>query len=155
MHSADNNNLIIYTTTIPTTFKFRTLLHDPQYRVAIAWQNSCYNQPPHLGYYLGSGMATPIKPNITIVGGSGLVTSNEIEFENVSITNCFPNPFSESIQIYTEGNFDFEITNTAGVILEKGKGSDSKQVGYNLNSGIYLVKIQTNAKTEIVKITKK
>lgn len=154
MHSADNNNLIIYTTTIPTTFKFRTLLHDPQYRVAIAWQNSCYNQPPHLGYYLGSGMATPVKPNITIVGGSGPVTSNEIEFENVSTTNCFPNPFSESIQIYTEGNFDFEITNTAGVIVEKGKGSDSKQVGYNLNSGIYLVKIQTNAKTEIVKITK-
>ncbi|MBY0426108.1 MAG: hypothetical protein K2Q22_10760, partial [Cytophagales bacterium] len=45
-------------------------MHDPQYRVAISWQNSAYNQPPHLSYYLGSDMATPAKPNITIVGGS-------------------------------------------------------------------------------------
>jgi hypothetical protein len=69
LHSSDNTKLLFYTTTTPTTYKFRTLLHDPQYRVAIAWQQSAYNQPPHLGYYLGGGMATPTKPNITIVGG--------------------------------------------------------------------------------------
>jgi hypothetical protein len=69
LHSSDNTKLLFYTTTTPSTYKFRTLLHDPQYRVAIAWQNSAYNQPPHLGYYLGGGMATPTKPNITIVGG--------------------------------------------------------------------------------------
>jgi rhamnogalacturonan endolyase len=28
-------------------------MHDPQYRVAIAWQNVGGNQPPHLGFYLG------------------------------------------------------------------------------------------------------
>ena len=69
LHSSDNSKLLIYTTTTPSTYKFRTLLHDPQYRVAIAWQNSAYNQPPHLGYYLGEDMSTPTKPNITIVGG--------------------------------------------------------------------------------------
>lgn len=69
LHSSDNSKLLIYTTTTASTYKFRTLLHDPQYRVAIAWQQSCYNQPPHLGYYLGEDMATPAKPNITIVGG--------------------------------------------------------------------------------------
>jgi rhamnogalacturonan endolyase len=68
LHSSDNKNLLIYTTTIPSDYKFRTLMHDPQYRVAISWQNSAYNQPPHLGYYLGGGMATPVKPNITTVG---------------------------------------------------------------------------------------
>lgn len=70
LHSADNKNLLIYTTPIASTYKFRTLLHDPQYRVAIAWQNSAYNQPPHLGYYLGTDMATPAKPNIKIVGAT-------------------------------------------------------------------------------------
>ena len=30
-----------------------TLMHDPVYRLAVARQNTAYNQPPHLGYYLG------------------------------------------------------------------------------------------------------
>lgn len=70
LHSADNKNLLIYTTTIPSDYTFRTLLHDPQYRVAIAWQNAAYNQPPHLSYYLGTDMAAPAKPNITIIGNN-------------------------------------------------------------------------------------
>ena len=40
-----------------------TLMHDPQYRDAIAWQNVAYNQPPHASFLLGSGKAPP-KPNI-------------------------------------------------------------------------------------------
>jgi hypothetical protein len=27
-------------------------MHDHQYRMAVAWQNVAYNQPPHLSYYL-------------------------------------------------------------------------------------------------------
>jgi len=47
-----------------------TLLHDPQYRVAIAWQNTAYNQPPHPGFFIGANMPTPPTPNIVIVGGT-------------------------------------------------------------------------------------
>lgn len=63
----DNQNLRIYTTTIPTTHRIYTLMHDPQYRVSVAWQNVGYNQPPHTGFYLGFGMSTPPKPNIVLV----------------------------------------------------------------------------------------
>ena len=49
----DNKSLRIYTTNIPTTHRFRTLMHDSQYRLAIAWQNVGYNQPPHPSFYLG------------------------------------------------------------------------------------------------------
>ena len=28
-------------------------MHDPQYRMAIAWQNTAYNQPPHPSFALG------------------------------------------------------------------------------------------------------
>ena len=68
--SSANDALYIFTTTIPSTMKLRTLMHDPQYRTAIAWQNTAYNQPPHVGYFIGAGMATPPAPNITIVGGT-------------------------------------------------------------------------------------
>jgi hypothetical protein len=48
----------------PTTCKLRTLMHDPTYRLAIAWQNVAYNQPPHPGFFLGTGMQAPPMPNI-------------------------------------------------------------------------------------------
>ncbi|MBS2098083.1 rhamnogalacturonan lyase family protein [Carboxylicivirga linearis] len=57
--TSDNTKLRIYTTTHETSHRFRTLMHDPQYRLAIAWQNVGYNQPPHPGFFLGTGMDTP------------------------------------------------------------------------------------------------
>lgn len=47
------SDLVVFTTTIPTEYKINTLMHDHVYRMGIAWQNVAYNQPPHLGYYLG------------------------------------------------------------------------------------------------------
>ena len=64
----DNNQLRIYTTTIPTDHRFVTLMHDPQYRLSIAWQNVAYNQPPHVGFYLGVGMTIPPRSNIVLAG---------------------------------------------------------------------------------------
>jgi rhamnogalacturonan endolyase len=62
--AADNTSLRIYSTTIPATNRIYTLMHDPQYRLGIAWQNVAYNQPPHPGFYLGEGMADPPRPRI-------------------------------------------------------------------------------------------
>jgi len=50
--SADNKELRIFVTPIPTTYRMPTLMHDPVYRLGVAWQNVGYNQPPHLSYYL-------------------------------------------------------------------------------------------------------
>ncbi|MBW7989463.1 MAG: rhamnogalacturonan lyase [Planctomycetes bacterium] len=60
--------LRLYTTTIPTEHRIYTLMHDPQYRLAIAWQNVVYNKPPHPGFFLGDGMARPPRPNIRLIG---------------------------------------------------------------------------------------
>ena len=48
----DNATLNIFTTNTPTTYRVPTLMHDHTYRMGICWQNTAYNQPPHLGYYL-------------------------------------------------------------------------------------------------------
>jgi len=63
----DNKALRIYSTTIPTRHRIYTLMHDPQYRLAIAWQNVAYNQPPHPSFFLGEGMKAPPRPNIELV----------------------------------------------------------------------------------------
>jgi rhamnogalacturonan endolyase len=62
--SADNLSLRIYSTTIPAANRLFTLMHDPQYRTAIAWQNVGYNQPPHPSFFLGEGMSAPPSPDI-------------------------------------------------------------------------------------------
>ncbi len=58
----NNTHLRVYTTTMPTEYRLPTLMHDPVYRVAIAWQNSSYNQPPHPGYYIATDMDFPPPP---------------------------------------------------------------------------------------------
>nr|WP_220095254.1 rhamnogalacturonan lyase [Paenibacillus taichungensis] len=64
----DSSALRIYTTTAVTDKRIYTLMHDPVYRLGIAWQNVAYNQPPHTGFYLGDGMNTPPVPNIRYAG---------------------------------------------------------------------------------------
>jgi rhamnogalacturonan endolyase len=70
--SVDNNELRIFTTSIPTQHKFYTLMHDPQYRLSIAWQNVAYNQPPHTGFHFGQDMKNPPKPAIVLVKSKAL-----------------------------------------------------------------------------------
>lgn len=63
-----NTELLLFTTTGLTETRLFTLMHDAQYRVAVAHQNSAYNQPPQPSFYLGTGMNAPPKPNIVLVG---------------------------------------------------------------------------------------
>ena len=86
-----NNALRVFTSTMPTSYKLYTFMHDPVYRVAVSWQNSSYNQPPHPGFYVASDMDFPPPvPNIQLISGlyrgSGKVIKNLIvsDFENSS-----------------------------------------------------------------------
>ncbi|BCS80548.1 rhamnogalacturonan lyase family protein [Anaerocellum diazotrophicum] len=59
----DNTELRIYSTTIPTQYRIYTLMHDPVYRLGIAWQNIAYNQPPHTSFYLGEDIKDVVLAN--------------------------------------------------------------------------------------------
>ncbi|WP_394466243.1 rhamnogalacturonan lyase [Mariniflexile sp. HNIBRBA6329] len=62
--NSENTELVIFATPYSTNERIFTLMHDPLYRVSIAWQNVAYNQPAHTGFYLGHGMAKPKAPKI-------------------------------------------------------------------------------------------
>lgn len=64
--TTDNKELRIYTTTIPTKHRLTTLMHDAQYRCAVAWQNTAYNQPPHPSFYLDENAPLPARPKINV-----------------------------------------------------------------------------------------
>lgn len=49
--------LRLYTTNIPTDYNFYTLAHDGVYRNASGAYNNCYNQPPHVSWYMNDKIA--------------------------------------------------------------------------------------------------
>lgn len=58
-------DLLIFTTDITTKYRVPCLMQDHNYRMAIAWQNVGYNQPPHLGYNLAEAMNTDARISVT------------------------------------------------------------------------------------------
>lgn len=69
LRNEDDTEIRIYMTTEETDYMIYTLMHDPVYRNAVANQNTSYNQPPHLGFYLG-------EDNKDTVLAMGLPTAN-------------------------------------------------------------------------------
>ncbi|WP_246188221.1 rhamnogalacturonan lyase [Paenibacillus tengchongensis] len=56
VRTADSTAIRIYMSTELTDRKLYTLMHDPQYRTGVAWQNVVYNQPCYTSFYLGTDM---------------------------------------------------------------------------------------------------
>jgi rhamnogalacturonan endolyase len=64
--NASYNQLIIFTTNLPSNTRLYTLAHNPAYRNAMTLKG--YLQSHHVDYFLGAGMTTPPRPNITYPG---------------------------------------------------------------------------------------
>ncbi|MGY4691539.1 rhamnogalacturonan lyase [Salibacterium sp. K-3] len=56
VRTEDSSAIRIYMNTEVTDHKLYTLMHDPQYRTGISWQNSGYNQPTYPSFYFASDM---------------------------------------------------------------------------------------------------
>lgn len=54
LRTEDSEALRVHTSTEVTDRKLHTLMHDPQYRVGVAWQQTTYNQPTYPSFYFGS-----------------------------------------------------------------------------------------------------
>lgn len=67
--------LRVFTTTIPTEYNFYTLMHDDIYRNSAAAYNNCYNQPPHISWYMndkikGSEYTTQPDANVKLIANN-------------------------------------------------------------------------------------
>ncbi|EPS37245.1 hypothetical protein H072_9100 [Dactylellina haptotyla CBS 200.50] len=71
--NADYNQLLIFTTDIPSDIRLYTLAHNPAYRNAMTFKG--YMQSHHVDYFLGNGMSTPPTPNIRYAGNAPTTSS--------------------------------------------------------------------------------
>ncbi|MDR3219449.1 MAG: InlB B-repeat-containing protein [Dysgonamonadaceae bacterium] len=126
LRKTDNTALRIYTTINPTTHTgagavpasgIPTLMHNKEYRNAIAWQNAGYNQPPHVDFFLGYNMSDVVREEgriftITLVPNGGV-------FEDASTG-------TKLIKMVTDAYFDVPgITKSASEFLGWFKSDDT------------------------------
>ena len=64
----DPTTMYIISTPVESKLRVYTLMHDATYRVSIAWQNTAYNQPPHVGYYLPDMVKSLKQPSVFLAG---------------------------------------------------------------------------------------
>lgn len=152
----DGDKIYIYTTTIESKYRLFTLMHDPVYRCGIAWQNSSYNQPPHLGFYIGDGVdkisqpdiytpgheVTPPNPEVATLSYEGSLNQELLPNESVDLSFTFGGTATgvdviglpEGLSIKTDGNKVVILGTTAenGTFTVKTKGGDN-EVAYKVN----------------------
>ena len=73
LRTDDNSKIRVWCTTDTTKVRLTTLMHDMQYRAQNCCQQSSYNQPPHVSYYLGSDAPLPARPNIKLNNSAAAV----------------------------------------------------------------------------------
>lgn len=142
MRHSDNTALRVFTSLCQTDYKFTTFMHDSQYRCAIAWQNTAYNQPPFQSYYIGyDKKGDYVQPNIYVKD-----LDPEVVF---TVTDEAGNP-AAGVSVSVGGAS--KVTDKDGVVsLRIPAGTYTYTVdseNYNVASGeITVVAGQTNTKS--------
>lgn len=149
--TADPSKIRIYTTITPTQHRLYTLMHDPVYRMSIAWQNVAYNQPPHLGFYIGDGVNDIPWPEIVTPRYSNEQTSVDAPKAAKSILYKLDNKLVvqssemiESVCIYS----------VLGKLLCKKTQINNQEfnVELPLHENVLIVKVNTKSGTQSGKI---
>ena len=137
------NELRIFTTRFDTEYKFHTLMHDPQYRMAIAWQNVGYNQPPHPGFFIGAGMDYPAPPpDISLVGMTPVKKARPHFAASGYAPVSILNGRSVSLPFWMNEGDRLEVLNIAGEVVQEavvgGGGISLSKPG--VSNGVYFVR---------------
>ncbi|SFO97978.1 rhamnogalacturonan endolyase [Chitinophaga sp. YR627] len=165
LRSTDNSSLLLFTTTTPTSYRLYTLMHNPQYRTAIAWQNTAYNQPPYPDYYLGTGMSTPPQPNIYIPNSPALRTAEQAAdiIPDANTLAIRPNPVDNAAYLdYKSENTRLIVVISAGdgrVVFRRTGSVTELNNGLNaviggFAKGMYIVQLRDGKKQFKGKIVK-
>ena len=160
----------IYSTNIATDYRLPTLMHDHTYRMGICWQNTAYNQPPHIGYNLVEATVT----HLVVDKDINAEVNEPVEFliagdfvQSISVVRGFapdgtskrscPVGFSQQIDAVTHiinvtgtptqvGDYKFavKLTGIGGEVV-----NDTVVLHVAGSTGIVAAPVKTTYKTEI------
>lgn len=114
VRTEDSSAIRIYTSATVSGTKMYTLMHDPQYRAEVARQQTAYNQPSYVGFYLASGMTAedwsrvPVptvvtEPTLTVgASATSSVVGEPVTLE-VGVGSGYPAVPSGEVELVVDG----------------------------------------------------
>ena len=157
-YSAEQCTLMIFSTPEETKYKVPCLMEDHLYRMGIAWQNSSYNQPPHLGYslptYLGVTGTTYTTQTTNNAPSSALMpeepeTPETPETPAEEATEQLAAPSADKATVtgvcYTAGANQELTASVTGGYLKIRTGNNGNTLTFNVNAGYVITGIKVEA----------
>ncbi|MBO0984364.1 rhamnogalacturonan lyase [Rathayibacter sp. SD072] len=123
--TADSSAIRVYSSTEVTDRKLTTLMHDPQYRVEVARQNTAYNQPSYTSYGLASDIDWSTVPVLAQPGTPGPSPEPTTAPTTEPTTQPTPGPTAEPTPEPTATAPSPQPTHTAPGGPHSGSGSGS------------------------------
>lgn len=102
--------LRVFSTTATTDYKIKTLMQDPVYRSGVAAEQTAYNQPPHVGFYMGQEVfETRTLTSITVTTQptkTSYVPGESFDRTGMVVKANYSDGTSEEISAYTVSEID-------------------------------------------------
>lgn len=132
----DSSALRIFMTTDVTNYRFYTFMHDPVYRLGIAWQNVAYNQPPHTSFYIGPNYTKQPSANLYTPGNyieEAVTNSSATDGNTGSITDTIRKDYAT----LTNGWYYIKNVNAQKYLQVKdNKGANGQNVEIGTGTGV-------------------
>lgn len=108
--TSDGTALRVFSTTDTTDYKIKTLMQDPVYRSGVAAEQTAYNQPPHVGFYMGKEVFETRKiTSITITTQptrTSYIPGESFDKTGMVVNTNYSDGTSEEISAYTVSEID-------------------------------------------------
>lgn len=105
--------LRVFSTTATTDYKIKTLMQDPVYRSGVAAEQTAYNQPPHVGFYMGQEVfETRTLTSITVTTQptkTSYVPGESFDRTGMVVKANYSDGTSDEINTYTVSEIDKDI----------------------------------------------
>lgn len=140
----DGNYLRVYTTTIPSEYKIKTLMQDPVYRSGVAAEQTAYNQPPHVGFYMGDEIfdAPVTKIEITSLPDKTVFTQGEsFNAEGLTVKAYLENGVSKDVTSYTISGYDSSVPGDQAITVSYRGVTATFDVAVKELTGIRIVSL--------------
>ncbi len=141
MARSDNEALRVFISDIETEYKIMTLMHDSVYRSGVAAQQSGYNQPPHIGFYLNetnfSGDITDLKI-LSMPDKTTYRIGDTLDMSGLSVAVVYENGKEVETKDFIVSEFNANVAGEQDIIIEYGGVSATVTVevetGFIINS---------------------
>lgn len=143
--SSPTVNLMIFSTPEPTDYKVTCLMQDHTYRMGVAWQNSSYNQPPHLGYDLAGALG---------IDGSTYKTHTTSSAPAASVPDDPNAPQNETLKVadvdkgvvkgtcYTAGENGEITASSSGEYIKIRTNNNGETITFSVNPGYIITAVR-------------